>query len=175
MKKYFSALFLILYFALAKPAHAISLCPRDVGGDSASFNKLCDIAIGDLVGTAVSFIFFIAIIAALFYLVWGGFKWLTSGGDITINPVGGMPSGGITVLYNIFGTAISVLFVFVIILCLFVLIYSGWLWITSGGDKQKLQQIRQRMIYALIGLVITLLSFSIMNLLGDFFGIDILS
>ena len=97
------------------------------------------------------------------------------GGDITINPVGGMPSGGITVLYNIFGTAISVLFVFVIILCLFVLIYSGWLWITSGGDKQKLQQIRQRMIYALIGLVITLLSFSIMNLLGDFFGIDILS
>jgi len=83
MKKYFSALFLILYFALAKPAHAISLCPRDVGGDSASFNKLCDIAIGDLVGTAVSFIFFIAIIAALFYLVWGGFKWLTSGGDKT--------------------------------------------------------------------------------------------
>ena len=83
MKKYFSALFLILYFALATPAHAISLCPRDVGGDSASFNKLCDIAIGDLVGTAVSFIFFIAIIAALFYLVWGGFKWLTSGGDKT--------------------------------------------------------------------------------------------
>jgi len=96
------------------------------------------------------------------------------GGDLTIDPVGGMPTGGIDKLEDILQTAVVLLFIFAIILCLFVLIYSGWQWLTSGGDKQKITQIKQRIIYAIIGLIVTFLAFMIINLLSNFFSAGIL-
>ena len=97
------------------------------------------------------------------------------GGDLTIDPVGGMPTGGIDKLEDILQTAVVLLFIFAIILCLFVLIYSGWQWLTSGGDKQKITQIKQRIIYAIIGLIVTFLAFMIINLLSNFFRVDLLT
>lgn len=62
-----------------------STCPPTTaqGGNDAMHN-LCLITgsnVGQVVGAFVELIFVLAILAALLYLVWGGFKWLTSGGD----------------------------------------------------------------------------------------------
>ena len=72
------SLFISSYFFLAQKASAFSICPKN---GSNSYANLCDPQIGDIVGTLVSFFFMIAVVAALLYLIWGGIKWLTSGGD----------------------------------------------------------------------------------------------
>lgn len=93
---------------------------------------------------------------------------------LEINPVGGMPRGGTNTLSGMLQVAVELLFIFAIIFALFMLIYSGWLWMTSAGDKQKIQQTKQRIVYAIIGLILTFLAFMIINLMSNFFGIKIL-
>lgn len=75
------------YLTAALPSFAapgdepIALCVS-----SGQFRKLCEFttsSFGSILGQLLTLIFVVSIIAALFYLVWGGFKWLTSGGDKT--------------------------------------------------------------------------------------------
>jgi len=49
---------------------------------------------------------------------------------------------------------------------LFLIIYSGIRFIRSGGDQEKLKGARETLTYAIIGLVIILLSFAIINLIS---------
>lgn len=58
-------------------ADTVDLCP------GAPYNTLCNTTpgLGALVGTVLSAILFIAFIAALVFLIWGGIKWIMSGGD----------------------------------------------------------------------------------------------
>ena len=82
MKRLFSALLVIsAYFSFAKSALALSLCPTD-----AQFSSLCGLTankLGSTIGNFIAFLYLIAVVAALFYLIWGGLKWLTSAGDKT--------------------------------------------------------------------------------------------
>ena len=97
----------------------------------------------------------------------------TKGSSINIDPVGGVPSGGTAKIFETIGTAISVLFMFGVILCLFILIISGIQWLISGGEKQKVMQVRQRMIFAVVGLAVIFLSYFIISLVTNFFGFKI--
>ena len=72
-----------LHFSLALPAHAQSInpCPRGGGGQ---FGTLCGYdasTLGDIIRNGITILFIVATIAALFFLVFGGIKWITSGGD----------------------------------------------------------------------------------------------
>ncbi len=64
-------------------ATTLNICPQGSGGTS--FGNLCGTAgaqdITKLIGTAINFIFVLAVVIALFYLIWGGVKWLMSQGD----------------------------------------------------------------------------------------------
>lgn len=95
-----------------------------------------------------------------------------SGEEISVNP--GVPTGGLDKLAEIIQTAIALSFFFAIVVALFVLLLSGFQWMFSGGDKQKLQQARSRITYAIVGLALVFLSLLIIQFLGDFFGIIIL-
>ena len=113
MKKLASALSLGTYLSLVSPAFAavsVNACPV------APFGVLCSFTPTDVVGALVSTLFIIAIVVALFYLIFGGFKWLT-----------------------------------------------------SGGDKGAVQAAREHIIAAIIGLVIIFLSYFILNILLQFF------
>jgi hypothetical protein len=75
-----------LYFAL--PAWAqennqvLNLCPVNPSSEQGTnFNQLCNVSPSGVLGTVITFIFILAIIIALIYLIWGGIKWITSGGD----------------------------------------------------------------------------------------------
>jgi len=55
-----------------------------IGEDGSTFNTLCDLStgsVGKVVGYGVNILFIVAIVVALFFLIFGGIKWITSGGD----------------------------------------------------------------------------------------------
>lgn len=73
-------------------------------------------------------------------------------------------------LTEIINFGLSLLFAVGILASLLFLILGGISWITSGGDKEKLEKSRKTIIFAMIGLIILLLSVIIMNLIGTFLG-----
>jgi len=122
VKKVALLLPLISYFSFASVAFAATLQTCDSTGQ---FSVLCNLQAGNfgsIVGSAISLVFVIAVVAALFYLVYGGFRWLI-----------------------------------------------------STGDKQKVTEAREHIIAAIIGLVVIFLSYFILNLILGFFNIGNLS
>jgi len=53
-------------------------------------------------------------------------------------------------------------FVFLGIVVVGIIVYAGFSFVTSGGDPKKVQGARQIMTFAIIGLIIVLLSFAIL-------------
>lgn len=83
-------------------------------------------------------------------------------------PTGGFGDKGISVIQ----VALTLLFVFSVILALIFVIYSGIQWTMSGGDKQKIQSARNRLIYSIIGLIVITLAFFIVKVVIDLiFGV----
>ena len=54
-----------------------------------------------------------------------------------------------------------------------VLIFSGFGYITSGGDEKKLQQSSSMINYALIGLLLVASAWLITKIIGELFGYDL--
>lgn len=66
---------------------------------------------------------------------------------------------------NIFGTVIQIILVFAVVLSVAFLIWGGIKWISSGGDKGKIDQARSAIIASIIGLVISLLAWFIISII----------
>lgn len=72
------------YFALVQPAFAQPIAVDPCPSNSNQFFKLCAFNasnIGGVINTAVVIILVVAVILSLFFLIWGGVKWILSGGD----------------------------------------------------------------------------------------------
>lgn len=83
-----------------------------------------------------------------------------------------VPSSGIDYwTQNVIPFAIDVLLFLVFISSLIMLIFGGVMWITSRGEKEGLAKAKATVTYAIIGLVLGLASFIIVNTLGYFLGI----
>ena len=72
--------------------------------------------------------------------------------------------GGKQIDGTIVGKVVTILLIIAVVLCLFFLIWGGIRWIISGGDKAKVQQARDTIIAAVVGLVLSLLAYAILNL-----------
>lgn len=104
----------LIFAASAFAQEQINICPKEK-----PFSTLCEITsgkIGNVIGPGVQLIFIVAIIIALAYLIWGGIKW-----------------------------------------------------IMSGGDKTALEEARNHLVAAIIGLVIIFLVYFVLNILVGFF------
>jgi hypothetical protein len=126
MKKIIALLSPALYLSLATSALATAGVPiNDPCASSAQgFSFLCSLnagGLGGLIGSLVQLLFVIAILAALVFLVYGGFRWLV-----------------------------------------------------SGGDKGQVSAAREHIVAAIIGLVVIFLSYFILNILLTFFGLGTL-
>lgn len=73
----------------------------------------------------------------------------------------------------VLSNTIIILLIAAVVIALFFLIFGGIRWITSGGDKSKVESARGTIIAAIIGLIIALLSFFILSIVLGFFGISI--
>jgi uncharacterized protein YacL len=74
-----------------------------------------------------------------------------------------------TVLSNV----ITIILIGAAIIALFFLIYGGIRWITSGGDKAKVETARNTIIAAIIGLIVALLAFFIITIVLGLFGLSL--
>ncbi len=81
-------------------------------------------------------------------------------------PTGGLEGYGT----NLIQLVINLLFVIGIIMALVFIIYSGIQWAISGGDKQKLQNARNRLIYSIVGLIVVAIAFAIINIIVTLFA-----
>lgn len=97
-----------------------------------------------------------------------------SGTQIEISPPAGVPAGARFSLGNILTIFLGFLMVVGIILSTAFLVYGGILWITSSGDKQKLDKARKTLLYSIIGLIVMSLSLLIINVLGKILGLNLI-
>lgn len=67
------------------------------------------------------------------------------------------------------GTLVTFAFIAAIIIALIFLIWGGIKWITSGGDKTAVEEARNHIVAAIVGLVIVFLVYFILNLVVFFF------
>jgi amino acid transporter len=69
-------------------------------------------------------------------------------------------------------SGITIAIIVAAILTFAFLVWGGIQWITSGGDKAKYEEARNRITAALIGLAIVALAWLLIKLVTYFFGID---
>ena len=100
------------------------------------------------------------------------FLSLSVGGTELIPP-SGVPKGGLgagEAGSGLIQIAIQFIFIIGIVLAVAFIIISGIQWIISGGDKQKLQAARGRLIYAIVGLIVIAGAFFIVSTVISLFG-----
>ena len=87
-------------------------------------------------------------------------------------PSGGLEEGqdGAVAIQN----SITIFLITITVLSLIFLIFGGVKWIMSQGDKAKLDSARKTIIYALIGLGLSFLSFVIVTTVGNVMGVTLL-
>lgn len=104
-----------VYLSLALPVFAdvdINPCPPS----NSQFSTLCDLnseKIGPVVSSIVTIMLIAAALIALFFLIWGGIRWITSGGDKAK-----VDTARQTIIASIIGLIIALLAYFVITLVL---------------------------------------------------------
>lgn len=67
---------------------------------------------------------------------------------------------------TLIGGIITILLIIAMIVALFFIIYGGIRWTMSGGDKGKIDQARQTITAAVVGLIIALLAFFIVSIVS---------
>jgi hypothetical protein len=92
-----------------------------------------------------------------------------SGNPVNINGVGGMPQGGPDTVANIVKLGLNLLILAAVILSLFYLVWGGVNWLMSEGDKQRVNQARQKIVFAILGLAVVFVSFLLINVFYWFF------
>ena len=89
------------------------------------------------------------------------------------------PTGGFAALCNIkaadfgpmVGKVVTILLIIAAVVSLFFLVYGGIRWVTSSGDKTKVEAARNTIISALVGLIIAFLAYFIFSVVLNFFGL----
>ncbi len=74
---------------------------------------------------------------------------------------------------SIIASAVTILLIAAALIALFFLIVGGIRWITSGGDKSKVESARNTIIASVIGLIIALLAYFIITVVLGLFGLSL--
>jgi hypothetical protein len=92
------------------------------------------------------------------------------------NPILGDLGGktGISFFQSFIPNLISLAFILGVIIFFFILIIGAIQWISSGGDKQAVENARGKVTNAIIGLVILFTVYAIIQLINIFFGVKLL-
>ena len=86
--------------------------------------------------------------------------------DVTIPTLPGVD------LQKIVNFAIQSLLMVAAILAFIFFILGGISWITSAGNKEALEKAKKKLTYSILGLIIALLSFVIIRVLANIFGVE---
>lgn len=98
----------------------------------------------------------------------------TYAADIII-PITKPPAFKIVDIGRLISSAIQLLLIGAGLIAFLYLLLGGIQWITSGGDKAGVDAARQKILAAIIGLVIVFAAWAIIRLLEAFLGVTIIS
>lgn len=97
---------------------------------------------------------------------------ITVGGR-TVQPPPGIPSCGLASCgEQLIQATLNLLFIGGFVLAIFMIVWGGIQWITSEGDAKRIDSARKRIVFAVIGLVVILSAFLIIQVVGGFFGFE---
>lgn len=94
--------------------------------------------------------------------------------DISILPTDRWGDLGNLTIQGVVSGLIRLVLVLVSLIFFAILIWGGVRWISSKGDKGEVENARNQITHALIGLAIVFVAWAIVKLIGTLFGIDIL-
>lgn len=80
---------------------------------------------------------------------------------------------GVSAFGKFISAIIGFLFLFAFLLAFGTLLIGAINWVTSGGDKARLEMARNKITHAILGLIIVGAAWSIMVLVGNWFGLDV--
>lgn len=83
-------------------------------------------------------------------------------------------TAGLRGMTNIVSSLVGFMTVAAGVWFLFQLLFAGYEWMTAGGDTKKIGGSRDRIVHAFIGLVIVIGAWSMLAVVGQFFGYNIL-
>lgn len=72
----------------------------------------------------------------------------------------------------VFHNVVTAALLFAGVVAVFMIIYAGIRYTTSGGDPKAVEGAKNTLVWAIIGLVVILLSFAIINFIGFFTGAE---
>jgi hypothetical protein len=103
-------------------------------------------------------------------------------GAQNIEPPPGVPGAnlkgagsGLAYIGTVAGNGITLFLIAAIFLSLCFIVLGGVQWSTSSGDKNKLSAARAKITWAIVGLVLSLSVYLILNLIGYFFGVSLVN
>ena len=101
---------------------------------------------------------------------------LAQQGDIYLGVPANSGFGNLTNLHfsDLITYAINLVLILAAVLFFFLLVLGGIKWITSGGDKGQTESARAQITAAFIGLVIVFAAWAVIEIVGTFFGINLL-
>jgi hypothetical protein len=94
------------------------------------------------------------------------------GGNTISGPISETKFGGTLTIGSILSKAIPLIFVIGGIALLAMIIMAGFTFLTSAGDSKKMEQGKNQLTYAIVGIVIIFAAFWIVQIVGYMFGLD---
>lgn len=95
---------------------------------------------------------------------------------LTVNgtpmPAPHVPTGGVDMLNQVISVGLTLVFGFAALFALYTLLRGGIQWAASGGDKTKVEQARMRIVYGILGLLLVIGAFFVINLVYGLFGLN---
>lgn len=85
---------------------------------------------------------------------------------------GSSSTGGGAIIGNLIGSIIGLVLILAFCLAFAFFLTGGIQWLTSGGDKTALENARNKITNAIIGLIIVAAAYAVFMLVGQFFGIS---
>ncbi|MBF8250241.1 MAG: hypothetical protein HW400_842 [Candidatus Levybacteria bacterium] len=95
-------------------------------------------------------------------------------GQVDLNPPGGVPTGGLEKGSAILQAFLNLALVLIILTSLYFLLQGGIDIIQSEGKKDKLNRGREKVIYAVFGLILVFAAFLTLSVASAVFGYDLL-
>jgi len=89
-------------------------------------------------------------------------------------PTATLEDPGTSAFTNFLSTTVGLLTVVAIIWFLFNIFMGAIAWISSEGDKAKLQSAQKRITHAIVGLIVVISAIFLIKVIGTIFGINIL-
>ena len=77
------------------------------------------------------------------------------------------PTGGPTTITQVYGAMAKFLWVFFAIIALLAFIIAGVLFLTAGGDPEKIKTARTAFVWGVVGVIVGIIAFSVVPIVGS--------